>query len=82
MNYTVFTYLTSFGYFYDDTTYNKTEKEFSIPFRRRQLDLFNTTERWLYSECQFWVIFTPRFDYFAYEIRLEIHEIIKLQLKI
>ena len=82
MNYTVFTYLTSFGYFYDDTTYNKTEKEFSIPFRRRQLDLFNTTDRWLCSECQFWVIFTPRFDHFAYEIRLEIHEIIKLQLKI
>ena len=34
------------------------------------------------QNVNFWVTFTPRFDHFAYEIRLEIHEIIKLQLKI
>ena len=69
---TEFTYLIGFGYFHDITSYNKTEREFSIPFRSRKLDLFNITERWLCSEYQFCVIFTPRFDHYAFEIGIEI----------
>ena len=34
------------------------------------------------QNVNFWVTLTPRFDHFAYEIRLEIQEIIKLQLTI
>ena len=34
------------------------------------------------KNVNFWVTLTPRFDHYAFEIRLEIHETIKLELKI
>ena len=34
------------------------------------------------KNASFWVTLTPRFDHYAFEIRLEIHETIKLELKI
>ena len=35
-----------------------------------------------FKNVNFWVTLTPRFDLYAFEIRLKIHETIKLELKI
>ena len=50
---TEFTYLISFGYFYHNTRYNKTEKGFSIPSGSRKFVLSINTKRWLCSEYHF-----------------------------
>ena len=82
MSYTEFTYLIRFSYFYDNISYNKTEKEFSILFRSRKLIFLTQLRGGCVQNINFYVTFAPRFDHYAFEIRLKIHKIIKLQLKI